>query len=231
MRRSGGGARSLAAAPSEKDTISCGNPFDWKRERTAALSHSPGARRGRVSLLPQTPLKACGLPGMESVRKGFFSEGKLPPKKSAAGTNKQPFRRTDRRDRLEAERAAPSRALWGCSGGEFGFRRYRGYSFKDFGFRRRGRGALRSPTPLGNGVREGRALSCSPEAVQAESSVSDDTGAILLRVFVSGDAGVGRSAPLHPPRERGTRGCTPSRALPELFWRRVRFPPKQELFF
>ena len=26
----------------EKDTISCGNPFDWKFERAAALSRSPG---------------------------------------------------------------------------------------------------------------------------------------------------------------------------------------------
>ena len=26
----------------EKETISCGNPFDWKFERAAALSRSPG---------------------------------------------------------------------------------------------------------------------------------------------------------------------------------------------
>ena len=36
----------------EKDTISCGNPFDWKFERVATLSSSPG--RGEDGF-PSTP--------------------------------------------------------------------------------------------------------------------------------------------------------------------------------
>ena len=41
--------------------------------------------------------------------------------------------------------------------------------------------------------------------------------AILLKDFVSDDAGVGRSAPLHPLGGREARGLRPSRALPGLF--------------
>ena len=76
--------------PWEADTISCGNRFDWKFERTAPLSSSPGVWRGRIPLrttLSQIPLKSFGFPGAESARKRFFLRGgQAPtPKKSAPG--------------------------------------------------------------------------------------------------------------------------------------------------
>ena len=57
----------------------------------------------------------------------------------------------------------PSRALpWGCTGGDLSFRRCR-HSGEEFGFRRSGRGALRSPTsPRGTGCERAATLSRSP---------------------------------------------------------------------
>ena len=98
----------------------------------------------------------------------------------------------------------------GCSGGDLDFQRGRfDCSGGEFGFRRNGRGALRSPTsPRGTGCERVITLSRSPgDGLEgslvsdgARYLLSDDTGAILLRAFASGDAGVGRSAPLHPLR-------------------------------
>ena len=138
----------------------------------------------------------------------------------------------------------------GCSGGNLDFQRGRfDCSGGEFGFRRNGRGALRSPTPprgtgrervytlsrspmglhwqgfefptvqafrrriwlptkrawgaplpyipSGDGVREGATLSRSPGAVLAGIWISDGAG-IPAKNLVSGEAGVGRSAPLHP---------------------------------
>ena len=78
-----------------------------------------------------------------------------------------------------------------------------------------GRGALRSPTPPRvTGCERVATLSRSPGDGLEGSLVSDGardllfdgTGAILLMAFASGDAGVGRSAPLHPLGRRGARG-------------------------
>ena len=67
----------------------------------------------------------------------------------------------------------------------------KGCSFEDFGFRRRGRGALRSPTPpRGTGCERVATLSRSPGAALAGSLVSDDAGVVLLTAFVSDNAGV-----------------------------------------
>ena len=52
-----------------------------KVERAAALSSSPGARRGQILLrttLSQIPLKSFGFPGAESARKRFFLRGASP---------------------------------------------------------------------------------------------------------------------------------------------------------
>ena len=93
--------------------------------------------------------------------------------------------------------------------GGFDFQRSGGYSFDGFCFRRRGRGALRSPAPpRATGCERVVTLSRSPGDELEGSLVSDGardllfdgTGATLLRAFASGDAGVGRSAPLHPLR-------------------------------
>ena len=64
----------------------------------------------------------------------------------------------------------PSRALpWGCTGGDLDFRRCRfDRSDGGFGFRRKGRGALCSPTPLGDGVREG----CDPLALSRGAALA-----------------------------------------------------------
>ena len=73
-----------------------------------------------------------------------------------------------------------------------------GYSFEGFRFRRRGRGALHSPAPPRvTGCKRGTTLSRSPEAILVEILVSDDVGC-PFDGFVSDDADVGRSAPLHP---------------------------------
>ena len=73
-----------------------------------------------------------------------------------------------------------------------------GCSPDGFCFRRRGRGALCSPTsPRGTGGERGATLSRSPGAVLVEIFVSDGAGC-SLDGFVSDDAGVGCSAPLHP---------------------------------
>ena len=92
----------------------------------------------------------------------------------------------------------PSRALpWGCTGRDLSFRRCR-HSGEEFGFRRSGRGALRSPTPPRvTGSERAATLSRSPGAVLAGIWISDGAG-IPAKNLVSGEAGVGRSAPLHP---------------------------------
>ncbi len=87
----------------------------------------------------------------------------------------------------------------GCSGGDLGFRY----------------------TPSGDGEREGcDPLALSRGAVLVRISVSDGAGAgVLVKDLASDEAGVGRSAPLHPLGGRGARGLRPSRALTGLCWR------------
>ena len=87
----------------------------------------------------------------------------------------------------------------GCAGGNLDFQRGKfDCSGGEFGFRRNGRGALRSPTsPRGTGSERVATLSLSPGAVLAGIWISDGAG-IPAKNLVSGEAGVGRSAPLHP---------------------------------
>ena len=134
-------------------------------------------RMGRIPLrttLSQIPLKSFGFPGAESARKRFFLRGQAPVlKKSAPGaTNRNlrfrlvgreatclpfgqatfPTRRSSASigSREGSHPLALSRA---CSDGDFGFRRSRLF-FCGRCFRRRERGALRSPTsPRGTGAR------------------------------------------------------------------------------
>ena len=97
----------------------------------------------------------------------------------------------------------------GCSDGDFGFRRSRLF-FCGRCFRRRERGALRSPTsPRGTGCERVATLSRSPGVGVTRNLVSGDVGDVLLKDFVSDGAGVGRSAPLHPLGDGVREGCDP----------------------
>ena len=147
----------------------------------------PG-RRGRIPLratLSQIPLKSCGFPGAESARKRFFLRGaSSPPKKSARS------RRTGRRDRLEVERVHALSSSSGAALMKILVSDEAGCAFDGFGFRRRRRGALRSPTPPRvTGCERVATLSRSPGGDLAGTWFSDDTGAVLLTAFVFDDAG------------------------------------------
>ena len=115
----------------------------------------------------------------------------------------------------------PSRALPGaillrdwfptmqvCSFEGFRFRRC-GLSFCGRCFRRRGRGALCSPTPpRGRGAR-GLRPSCALPELFWWRFWFPTMQAILLKAFVSDGTGVGRSAPLHPLGRRVREGSHP----------------------
>ncbi len=129
----------------------------------------------------------------------------------------------------------------GCSDGDFGFRRSRLF-FCGRCFRRRERGALRSPTsprgtgcervatlsrspgvgvgallpyiPSGTGCERVATLSRSPGVGVTRNLVSGDAGDVLLKDFVSDDAGRGALCSPIPPRGTGARGLRTSRALP-----------------
>ena len=179
-------------------------------------------RRGQIPLrttLSQIPLKSCGFPGAESARKRFFLRGQAPPAKKSAPGGDQPKSsislgrsRSDLlalwASNLSAAQVAgldwksrgftPSRALPWAVLVEKLVPDEAGYSFEGFCFRRRGRGALRSPTPpRATGCERVATLSRSPGAVLMEILVSDEAGCSFVGV-VSDDTGVGRSAPLHP---------------------------------
>ena len=177
--------------PWEADTISCGNRFDWKFERAATLSSSPGVWRGRIPLrttLSQIPLKSFGFPGAESARKRFFLRGGKPPLRK----NQRPGA-TNRnlRFRLVGREAT-------C------------LPFGQATFPPR-----RSPASIGS--REGSHPLELSHGLFWWRNWFPTKQAILLKDFVSDDAGVGRSAPLHPLGGREARGLRPSRALPGLF--------------
>ena len=112
----------------------------------------------------------------------------------------------------EREGSHPLALSRGCAGGDLDFQRGRfDCSGGEFGFRRNGRGALRSPTPpRATGCKRAATLSRSPGAVPAGIWVFDGAGAgVLVKNLASDEAGVGRSAPLHPLGGRGARGCAP----------------------
>ena len=233
------------------------------REGCGPLELSRG-RRGRIPLratLSQIPLKSCGFPGAESARKRFFLRGGPAPLRKNQHDPAAQVAGIDWKSRG----FTPSRALRGCSDGEIGSRRCR-LLLCGSCFRRRGRGALCSPTPPRvTGCERAATLSRSPgdcfggnfgfrrcgkrlrwrywfsaarRAGSAGIWVSDDAGngfggdagywrreglvrrefgfptiretaSVEILVFddakgcsdenlVSGGAGVGRSAPLHP---------------------------------
>ena len=122
-----------------------------------------------------------------------FGQATFPPRRSLASIGSR-------------EGSHPLELSRGCSGGDFGFRRS-GLFFCGRCFRRHGAwGAPLPYTPLGDGCeRAARPLALS--AVGDERRFLDGQGrfcslaffiAVLAKDFVSDDAGVGRSAPLHP---------------------------------
>ena len=124
------------------------------------------------------------------------------------------FRRFGKRLRwrfwFSAARRAGSAGIWVSDdagngfGGDAGYWRREGLVRREFGF----------PT-----IRE--TASVEMPVFGGAKRCSDED-------FVSDDAGVGRSAPLHPLGGRGVRGLRPSHALPGLGWREFRFPTMQE---
>ena len=194
----GGASSPATATPSEKDTSSCGNHFDWKFERLRPSRAHPEA--DGTDSPPHHPFSDSAeilrISGRGICKEAIFSPGDKPPaKKSAPGaTNRNlrfrlvgrkatclpfgqatfPTRRSSASigSREGSHPLALSRA---CSDGDFGFRRSRLF-FCGRCFRRRERGALRSPTS---------------------------------------------------PRGTGARGLRPSRALPGLDWREVWFLMEQ----
>ena len=91
-------------------------------------------------------------------------------------------------------------------------------------FRRRGRGALRSPTPPRvTGCERGAALSRSPGGCSGVDLGSRRCGLFFCgRCFRRRERGALRSPT--PPRGRGARGLRPSRALPGAVLLRAWFP-------
>ena len=206
-------------------------------------------RRGRIPLrttLSQIPLKSFGFPGAESARKRFFLRGgQAPtPKKSAPGGDQPKSSISLGRSRSDllalwasnlsdaqvagldwkSRGFTPSRALPGLFWWRVLFPEKRELFFDDLGFRPRGRGALRSPTPPRvTGVRAG----CDPLALSRgcafEGFVFDDAGC-AFDGFCFRRRGRGALRSPTPPRGRGARGLRPSRALPGAVLLRVWFP-------
>ena len=129
--------------PWEADTISCGNRFDWKFERAATLSSSPGGCSFEELISDDA---SCSFEGFCFRRHGRGAlRSPTPPRVTGMREGCDPL--------------ALSRGLF--------WRKLRFPTmqavFEEFCFRRRGRGALRSPTaPRGRGARGLRALSSSP---------------------------------------------------------------------
>ena len=177
--------------PTERGTVLIGG-FDFQRSGGYSFDGFCFRRRGRGALCSPTPPRVTGA-------RGFTPSRALPE--------------------------LVWRGVWfptmqGCSFDGIRFRRCGNCSLEVFRSRRRGRGALCSPTsPRGTGCERVATLSRSPGVGVTRNLVSGDAGNVLLREFVSDGTGVGRSAPLHPLGGRGARGFTPSRALPGLLWR------------
>ena len=129
---------------------------------------------------------------------------------------------------LFGRRFRPSTKPWGCSGGNFGFRGRR-------------RGALRSPTPPRATGAQTKFWFLTEQAGGAFGAAAHVLPRLFGRRFrpptkpygcSGGNSGFrrrGRGALCSPtpPRGRGARGFTPSRALPGLFGRRFWFPTEQ----
>ena len=301
----GGASSPATATPSEKDTISCGNRFDWKFERLRPSRAHPEAEG--TDSPPHHPFSDSAeilrISGRGICKEAIFSPGgQAPPeKKSAPGaTNRNlrfrlvsreatclPFGQATFPPRRSPasigsrEGSHPLELSRGCSGGDFGFRRsglffcgrcFRrhgawgallpytpsgdevregcdplalsrgcsfdglvsddtGYSFEELEFRRRGRGALRSPTPPRvTGCERVATLSRSPGGCSFDGLVSDDAG-YSFEEFEFRRRGT-RGAPLpYSPSGTGCERVRPSRALPGVFWRRCWFPTGLGVFF
>ena len=186
----GGASSPATATPSESDTISCGNRFDWKFERLRPSRAHPEA--DGTDSPPHHPFSDSAeilrISGRGICKEAIFSPGGQAPRSEKISTRGDQPKSSislgrSRSDllalwasNLSAAQVAgldwksrgftPSRALRGCSGGNIGFRRCR-LSFWGHCFRRRGRGALRFLTP--DGVREG----CDPLALSRGCSGGD----------------------------------------------------------
>ena len=123
----GGASSPATATPSEKDTISCGNHFDWKFERLRPSRAHPEA--DGTDSPPHHPFSDSAeilrISGRGICKEAIFSPGASPhseeisargrpteifdfawsvAKRLACPLGKQPFRRAGRRPRLEVER-------------------------------------------------------------------------------------------------------------------------------
>ncbi len=153
------------------------NPFDWKFERAAALSSSPGVRKGQIPLrtsLSQIPLKSCGFPGAESARKRFFLRGASPHSEKISTR----VRRAGRRPRLKVERVHTLSSSPGAVWRENWFPTKQAVLLRALFPTPQTWGAPLPYTPSGDGVREGsHPLALSRGAVLVESLISDGTHA------------------------------------------------------
>ena len=174
--------------PWEADTISCGNRFDWKFERAAALSSSPGAEG--TDSPPRHPFSDSAeilrISGRGICKEAIFSPGgKLPSEKiSTIPPHRSPGSIGSREGShpLELSETVLARILVSDDAGAILLN-----AFVSDGA---GRGALRSPTPPRvTGCERVATLSRSPGGDLAGTWFSDDTGAVLLTAFVFDDAG------------------------------------------
>ena len=173
----GGASSPATATPSEKDTISCGNRFDWKFERLRPSRAHPEAKG--TDSPPHHPFSDSAeilrISGRGICKEAIFSPGDKPPlrknQRPGATNRNLRFRLVSREATClpfgqatfpprrspasigSREGSHPLELSRGCSDGDFGFRRSRLF-FCGRCFRRRGRGALCSPTsPRGRGAR------------------------------------------------------------------------------
>ena len=123
-----------------------------------------------------------------------FGQATFPPRRSPASIGSR-------------EGSHPLELSRGCSGGDFGFRRSRLVLLWTLFPTTRGVGRSAPLHPLGGRVREGCAPSRALLGGRRTEFFLDGQGrfcslaffiAVLAKDFVSDDAGVGRSAPLHP---------------------------------
>ena len=187
-------------------------------ERVHTLSRSPGAVLAgiwvfdtpprvtgseRVVPLARSPVGLCwrgfGFLTVQAFRRRIWL-----PTKRAWGA---PLPYTPSGDGVR-EGATLSRSPVGLCWRGFGFLTVQAFRRRIWFPAKQAWGAPLPYTPSGDGCERVHTLSRSPGDELEGSLVSDGardllfdgTGATLLRAFASGDAGVGRSAPLHPLR-------------------------------
>ena len=205
----GGASSPATATPSESDTISCGNRFDWKFERLRPSRAHPEAEG--TDSPPHHPFSDSAeilrISGRGICKEAIFSPGgQAPaPKKSAPGATNQNLR-----FRLVGREAAclpfgqatfPPRRSPASIGSREGSHPLElsgavlmeklisdeaGRSFEDFGSRRHERGALCSPTPPRvTGCERAATLSRSPGAVLARLWFPTMQAVLLWTLFLT----------------------------------------------